>query len=62
MNPDPALRDQENVPLPHEPVTFEPDAAERLGTEPYRRAIRQSMYPAHCASAARARLLVLAAR
>src|SRR5204862_363655 len=28
--PDPDLRDQENVPLPDEPVTFEPETSRRL--------------------------------
>jgi type I restriction enzyme M protein len=37
--PDPELRDQENVPLPDEPVSFEPDPSERLASEPYRRAV-----------------------
>jgi type I restriction enzyme M protein len=37
--PDPELRDQENVPLPPEPVTFEPDPSLRLASEPYRRAV-----------------------
>ena len=39
--PDPELRDQENVPLPllDEPVAFEPDPTERLASEPYRRAV-----------------------
>ena len=37
--PDPELRDQENVPLPDEPVTFEPDPAPRLASESYRRVI-----------------------
>jgi len=39
--PDPELRDQENVPLPPRPVTFEPDPSERLASEPYRRAVEQ---------------------
>jgi type I restriction enzyme M protein len=37
--PDPDLRDQENVPLPDGPVTFEPDQSARLASEPYRRAV-----------------------
>ena len=37
--PDPDLRDQENVPLPPGSVTFEPDASSRLESEPYRRAV-----------------------
>jgi type I restriction enzyme M protein len=41
--PDPELRDQENVPLPDEPVTFEPDPSERLASEPYRRAVEEYM-------------------
>jgi type I restriction enzyme M protein len=41
--PDPELRDQENVPLPAEPVTFEADVAARLASEPYRRAVEEYM-------------------
>jgi type I restriction enzyme M protein len=41
--PDPELRDQENVPLPREPVTFESDATARLISEPYREAIEEYM-------------------
>jgi type I restriction enzyme M protein len=41
--PDPDLRDYENVVLPEEPVTFEPDPSERLATEPYPRAVEQYM-------------------
>ncbi len=41
--PDPELRDQENVPLPTGPVTFEPDPSERLASEPYRRAVEEYM-------------------
>jgi type I restriction enzyme M protein len=37
--PDPELRDQENVPLPTVPVRFEPDPAERLATIEYRTAV-----------------------
>ncbi len=39
--PDSELRDQENVPLPSEPVSFEPDPSERLASEPYRRAVEE---------------------
>jgi type I restriction enzyme M protein len=41
--PDPELRDYENVPLPPEPVTFEPDPSARLRSEPYRRAVEEYM-------------------
>jgi type I restriction enzyme M protein len=41
--PDPELRDQENVPLPSNPVTFEPGPSARLASEPYRRAIDEYM-------------------
>jgi type I restriction enzyme M protein len=41
--PDAELRDQENVPLPDEPVTFEPNPSERLASEPYRRAVDEYM-------------------
>jgi type I restriction enzyme M protein len=41
--PDPELRDQENVPLPAEPVSFEPDPSARLANDPYRRAIDEYM-------------------
>jgi type I restriction enzyme M protein len=41
--PDPELRDQENVPSPAELVAFEPDPAARLASEPYRRAIEEYM-------------------
>jgi type I restriction enzyme M protein len=37
--PDPDLRDQENVPLPDIPVASTPDPAERLATTEYRTAI-----------------------
>ncbi len=37
--PDPDLRDQENVPLPAVPVCFEPDPADRLATIEYRTAV-----------------------
>ncbi|MGH3005676.1 MAG: type I restriction-modification system subunit M [Gaiellaceae bacterium] len=39
--PDPELRDQENVPLPVESVTFESDPSARLASEPYRRAVEE---------------------
>ena len=38
--PDPELRDNENVPLPPAPVSFEADATERLSSLEYRTAIR----------------------
>ncbi len=41
--PDPELRDQENVPLPAEPVSFEPDPSARLASEPYRGAVEEYM-------------------
>ena len=41
--PDPELRDNENVPLPPVPVTFEEDPAERLGSLEYRTAIDDYM-------------------
>ena len=41
--PDPALRDQENVPLPPEPADFEPDPTVRLASEHHRRAITEYM-------------------
>ena len=41
--PDPELRDQENVPLPEEPVTFEPNPSERLASAPYRRTVEDYM-------------------
>jgi len=37
--PDPELRDQENVPLPSTPVRFEPDSTDRLNTIEYRTAV-----------------------
>jgi type I restriction enzyme M protein len=37
--PDPALRDNENVPLPEPPSGFEPDPTERLTSSPYRSAV-----------------------
>jgi type I restriction enzyme M protein len=37
--PDPELRDQENMPLPRVPVRFEPDPAARLATVEYRTAV-----------------------
>jgi type I restriction enzyme M protein len=41
--PDPELRDYENVPLSPEPVRFEPDPSARLASEPYRRAVEEYM-------------------
>jgi type I restriction enzyme M protein len=41
--PDPDLRDNENVPLPSEPVTFAEDPAERFGTLEYRTAVGDYM-------------------
>jgi type I restriction enzyme M protein len=41
--PDPELRDQENVPLPSDSVTFEPDPSDRLACESYRRAVDEYM-------------------
>jgi type I restriction enzyme M protein len=41
--PDPELRDQDNVPLPDEPVSFEPDPTARLASGPYRRAVEEYM-------------------
>ncbi|CAN5529557.1 class I SAM-dependent DNA methyltransferase [soil metagenome] len=41
--PDPALRDNENVPLPEGRVFYEPDPAERLATPAYRQAIDEYM-------------------
>jgi type I restriction enzyme M protein len=41
--PDPELRDQENVPLPDEPVQFEPDPSERLASPPYRKRVDEYM-------------------
>jgi type I restriction enzyme M protein len=40
---DPELRDQENVPLPPEPVEFEHDPSARLASESYRRAVDEYM-------------------
>src|SRR5581483_8788864 len=37
--PDPELRDQENVTLPARPVTFDADPSERLASDDYRRAV-----------------------
>jgi type I restriction enzyme M protein len=37
--PDPELRDQENVPIPRAPVTFDPDSTARVMSEPYRTAV-----------------------
>lgn len=42
--PDPELRDNENVPLPSVPVTFEEDPAGRLETHEYRTAIEDYMH------------------
>lgn len=39
--PDPDLRDNENVPLPNEPVRYEPDPSGRLATATYRQAVRE---------------------
>jgi len=39
--PDPELRDQENVPLPDKSVAFEPDSSARLASEPYQHAVDQ---------------------
>jgi type I restriction enzyme M protein len=39
--PDPELRDQENVALPPEHARFEHDQAERLASEPYQRAVNE---------------------
>jgi type I restriction enzyme M protein len=41
--PDPELRDQENVPLPDDPVQFEPDPSERLASPPYRKRVEEYM-------------------
>jgi len=41
--PDPELRDQENVPLPAVPVRFEPDPADRLATIEYRTTVGDHM-------------------
>jgi type I restriction enzyme M protein len=40
---DPELRDQENVPLPDEPVTFESDPSALLGSEPCRHEVEKYM-------------------
>jgi len=39
--PDPDLRDNENVPLPNNPVRYEPDATERLATDTYVKTVEQ---------------------
>jgi type I restriction enzyme M protein len=39
--PDPDLRDQENVPLPANPLRFEPDPASRLATHAYRTTVEE---------------------
>jgi len=41
--PDPELRDQENVPLPADPVSFEPDPSARLASAAYRQAVKEYM-------------------
>jgi type I restriction enzyme M protein len=41
--PDPELRDQENVPLPIDPVQFEEDLSDRLTTLEYRTAVEDYM-------------------
>jgi type I restriction enzyme M protein len=41
--PDPELREQEHVPLPDEPVAFDPDPSARLASEPYLRAVAEYM-------------------
>jgi type I restriction enzyme M protein len=41
--PDPDLRDNENVPLPGPTPCFEPDPTERLATVPYRSAVDDYM-------------------
>jgi type I restriction enzyme M protein len=41
--PDPELRDQENVLLPDQPVTFDPEPSARLASERYRRAVEEYM-------------------
>jgi len=41
--PDPELRDQENVPLPPVPVTFTPDVSRRLATLEYRTAVEDHL-------------------
>ncbi|MDE3203487.1 MAG: SAM-dependent DNA methyltransferase [Acidobacteriota bacterium] len=42
-DPDPDLRDSENVPLPDLPVRWEPDPVERLATVEYRTAVEDYM-------------------
>ena len=39
--PDPDLRDNENVPLPAVPLSFEPDVGKRLAAKPYREAVAE---------------------
>ncbi len=39
--PDADLRDNENVPLPSDPVRYEPDPTERLATPTYKRVVVQ---------------------
>jgi type I restriction enzyme M protein len=41
--PDPDLRDYENVPLPQRPVTWEPDPSARLASPEYRAAVEEYM-------------------
>ena len=41
VEPDPDLRDNENVPLPADPVRYEPEVAERLATPTYRAAVEE---------------------
>src|SRR5205085_6052498 len=41
--PDPELRDNENVPLPAMPVTYEADPSARLATDEYRAAVAYYM-------------------
>lgn len=43
IEPDPELRDYENVPLPAVPLTFEANVAERLSTIEYRSAVEDYM-------------------
>ncbi|HEU5407674.1 MAG TPA: hypothetical protein VFU48_07890, partial [Nitrospira sp.] len=43
IEPDPDLRDYENVPLPSTPVSFEADPASRLATLEYRTAVEDHL-------------------
>ena len=43
LEPDPSLRDNENVPLPTVPVTWKADQTERLASVEYRRAVDEYM-------------------